>query len=151
MSVSTMASRPAADTAAPEQEKKKGGRRKKLLVILLAVLVVAAAAWFLVVSPRTGDHAPVPGEVMALDPVQINLADSHYLRVGIALQFVKGAEKADGSKALDARIELFSGRPQKELTHPAGRKKLKDELERTLEKRYEGEVMGVYFTEFVTQ
>lgn len=150
MSVSTMASRPA-DTAAPEQAGKKGGRLKKLLVVLLAVLLVAAAAWFLVVSPRMGEHAPAPGEVVPLDPVQINLADSHYLRVGIALQFVEGAGEADGSKALDALIEVFSGQPQKELTRPAGRKKLKEELERTLEKRYEGEVMGVYFTEFVTQ
>jgi flagellar FliL protein len=150
MSMSTMTSPPAAD-AGPEAGTKKGGRRKKLLVILLAVLLVAAAAWFLVVSPRMGDHAPVPGEVVPLEPVQINLADSHYLRVAIALQFVEGAGEADGSKALDALIELFSGRPQKELTRPAGRLKLKEELERTLEKRYEGEVMGVYFTEFVTQ
>ena len=37
------------------------------------------------------------------------------------------------------------------MTDPKKRRTLKNELEHKLESLYEGEVMGVYFTEFVTQ
>jgi flagellar FliL protein len=38
-----------------------------------------------------------------------------------------------------------------QLTASNARAKLKKELEKELEHRYHGEVMGVYFTDFVTQ
>jgi flagellar FliL protein len=156
MSVTT-ATRPAGAPSddAPGDKTGKGGKarsgsKRKLLVILLVLVLAGAGAWFFVLAPK-GDGGPVPGEVMPIDPIQINLADDHYLRVGIALQLVEGADKADGSKALDALIDLFSGRQRSELTRPAGREKLKKQLEHLLEQRYDGEVMGVYFTEFVSQ
>ncbi|MDP2772909.1 MAG: flagellar basal body-associated FliL family protein [Nocardioides sp.] len=137
--------------AAPEEEGKGGGRKKKILLILLVVALVGGAAWFFVLRPSGGAEAAVPGEVLVLEPVQINLAESHYLRVGVALQLVEGAHEVDGSMALDALIEIFSGRRATAVTKPAGRHKLKIELTEALEERYHGEVMGVYFTEFVTQ
>lgn len=143
---------PAPSAAAPTEEKAKGGGKKKILVIVLVLAVVAGAAWFFLLRP-SGEAEPevVPGEVVALEPVQINLAESHYLRIGVALQLIEGAHEVDGSKALDAVIEIFSGRRPEELTKPVGRHKLKKELMHTLEESYHGEVMDVYFTEFVTQ
>ena len=47
--------------------------------------------------------------MVALEPIQINLAGGHYLRVGVALQLTEAAHEADGSKALDATIAIFSG------------------------------------------
>ena len=131
------------------EEVKAGGKKKKLIVLLL-VLVLAAAAWFLFLRP-SGPSAPQPGEVAALDPIQVNLADGHYLRLGLALQLTQGTAKVDGSKALDASIDLFTGKPADRLAQPAYREQLKKQLEAKLEKSYEGEVMGVYFTDFVTQ
>jgi flagellar FliL protein len=123
--------------------------RKKLIMILVAVLVVGGGGyWFMRPKPAS---APKPGEVVKLEPIQINLATSHYLRVGIALQMVQGAAKADGSKALDATIDEFSGLQMAEVNDPAKRAVLKKELVKELGKRYDGDVMGVYFTEFVTQ
>lgn len=143
---------PAPSAAAPGEEKAEGGGKKKLLLIGLVLALVAGAAWFFLLRPSGGGEPEVvPGEVVALEPVQINLAESHYLRVGVALQLVEGAHEIDGSKALDAVIEIFSGRSAGELTKPAGRHKLKKELMHTLEESYHGEVMDVYFTEFVTQ
>ena len=82
----------------------------------------------------------------------INLASGHYLKLGIALQLVEGApEEVDGSKALDAAIDLFSGLPVEEVATAKERRALKEELATTLEEAYDEEVMGVYFTEFVTQ
>ena len=83
--------------------------------------------------------------------MQINLEGGHYLKIGVALQLTTTAHEADGSKALDATIELFTGRSMDELTRKGSRAQLKKELAKELEHDYHGDVMGVYFTDFVTQ
>jgi flagellar FliL protein len=94
---------------------------------------------------------PKPGDIVNLDSVQINLADGHYLRLGLALQLTTAVKEIDGARALDAAITEFSGRDMASLSQPARRAELKTELAQTLDTRYEGKVMDVYFTEFVTQ
>jgi flagellar FliL protein len=135
------------DTESP----KEGGRKRKLILVALIVVLLAAATWWFVLRKPADADAPKPGEVIALDPIQVNLADNHYLSIGIALQAVKGAEEIDGSKALDAVIDLYSGRTVDELNHSKSRDQLKTELEHELSDRYDEEVMEVYLTQFVTQ
>ncbi len=144
MSVTTM---PAAGAEAPEE--KKGGK-KKLIIIVVAVLALAGAAYWFVLKPKP-EPAPEPGEVVTMEPIQVNLAGGHYLKIGVALQLTTAAHEADGSKALDAVIELFSGRAMDQLTRPDERDKLKHKLLKELEHDYHGDVMDVYFTDFVTQ
>lgn len=137
---------PSGNPAAPAPAK---GGAKKLVIILVAVLALGGGGyWFMRPKPPA---PPSPGEVVKLDPIQVNLAAGHYLRLGLALQLTSKAKEADGSKALDAAIGIFSGRPMAEVNDPAKRDGLKQELEKKLEHLYEGEVMGVYLTEFVTQ
>jgi flagellar FliL protein len=134
-------------------EKKKGGK-KKLLMILVLVLAVAAAAWFFLLkpAPAEGDvEEPVAGEVVPLEATQVNLAGGHYLRIGIALQLVEGAHELDGSMALDSMITTFSNRELREVVDAKSREELRKKLAEVVEHRYHGEVMDVYFTEFVTQ
>ena len=132
------------EDAAPKRSK------KKLLLVLVAVLVVGAAAWWFVLKPSPPEE-PKPGAMLPLESTQINLADGHYLKIGIALQLVEGAAEVDGSKALDATIDLFSGQDVADISKEETRKALKRKLGTELEERYDGDVMGVYFTEFVTQ
>jgi flagellar FliL protein len=141
---------PDAETLADAAPEEGGGRKKRLLVVVALVLVLGAAGWWFFIKPD-GPEEPVAGEVLVLDPIQVNLADGHYLRIGVALQLTADAEHADGSKALDAVIELFSGVDQAELVKAGQRKELKHHLEEELHHSYHGEVMEVYFTEFVTQ
>lgn len=157
--------RPSAPTVAPEPvdgdgKKGKKGGKKKLLVIALAVLLVGGAAyWFLLkpAPPADGaavveEPAPEPGEVLVVEPISINLADGHYLRIGVGLQLTADvAEEPDTARALDLVVALFSQRPMAEVTTTEGREALKAELLHQLEEAYEGEVMGVYFTDYVTQ
>lgn len=139
--------------AAPAATEPANGGKKKLMIIgvLLVALLAGGYYWFMV-RPAGAHEAPEPGAVVKLDAIQVNLADGHYLRIGIALQASKSAgTDLDGSKALDATISLFSGKDMGQLARTSYRDKLKDRLEHTLDKTYDGEVIGVYFTDFVTQ
>ena len=137
------------ETAAEAPKKSK----KKLVMVGLVLVVVAAAYWFFLKPvPSKAEEHPEPGVVVVLEPIQVNLAAGHYLRVGLALQASAEAhEEVDGSKALDSLIELFSGLPMEEVSFAEDRAKLKKKLVHELEERYEGDVLDVYFTEFVTQ
>lgn len=137
-------------STAAEDVPEKGRSKKKLIVIGLVLVLGAAAAWWFLLRP-TGPAEPEPGEVMTMEPIQVNLADGHYLRVGIALQLSAEAHEADGSKALDATIDLFSGVDQAHLAKAGQRQELKEQLEKKLHDAYHGDVLEVYFTEFVTQ
>jgi flagellar FliL protein len=144
---------PAPQKAPPadaEEPKKRGGRKKLILVLVLLLAIGGAAYWFML-KPAEAKSAPKPGTVVSLEPIQVNLAAGHYLKIGIALQLTAEAKEADGSKALDATIDLFSNRSMEQVTRPDVRAKLKKELVKELKERYDGEVMGVYFTDFVTQ
>ena len=142
-----------APTAEDEETAKKGGGKKKLIVVLVLLLVAGGAGYWFVLKPKhAGPKKPDPGVVVALDAIQINLADDHYLKIGLALQASKDAgQEVDGSKALDDTIALFSGQNMQDLARRDYREKLKKQLERRLDKDYEGKVIGVYFTDFVTQ
>lgn len=147
MSVTTM------DKEAPtaEIETPAPRKRRRTVAMLVVILLTAGASWFYL-RPAQGEEAPVPGAVLKLEPIQLNLAEGRYLRVGIAIQGVAGAEEElEGSKALDATIELFSGRKMEDLAQPVQRTVLKEKLRAELLKRYHGEVIDVYFTDFVTQ
>jgi len=137
----------------PEDEAAEKPRSRKKLVVVMAVLIIgSAAAWWFMLKPAGAEPPPEPGEVTTMEPIQINLAGGHYLKIGIAIQATaETPEAVDGSMALDSAIDLFSGRPMEELVQPVQRQKLKAELLERLEKRYHHEVMDVYFTDFVTQ
>ncbi|WP_033345990.1 flagellar basal body-associated FliL family protein [Catenuloplanes japonicus] len=149
----------AKDEKAPEGDApKKGGRRKLIIIIVAAVLLLGGGgggAFMLLKggsSEETAAPAPEPGAVVSLDPVTINLADSHYLKVGIALQATATAhEEPDGSKALNLAIDQYTNVEVSELQTAEGRAKLKEELTEKIKEAYEQEVMAIYYTTFVTQ
>ena len=138
-----------------EKETGASPRRRKTWLVALALVVVLAAVAFMMLRPPAGEAAaaaPEPGVVVAVEPVSVNLAAGHYLRFGFTMQLTTEA-KVDlpTAKALDAAIALFSGRDIAELNDPVRRAELKIELLGSLSETYEGQVMDVYFTDFVTQ
>lgn len=155
MSVTNLAPKPTesgGDVPAGEEKAKKKGGKKKKLIILVALLVVGGAGYWFFLKPSGPPPPPVPGETVALEPIQLNLEGGHYLRLGLALQMSADVHEApDGSKALDAAIDLFSGREMAEINTGKQRQELKAELMEHLEEAYHHDVLDVYFTEFVTQ
>jgi len=149
--------------AAPSEPEKGAGKSKKKLLLLVGGVVVllagAAAYWFLMGPGKAASDgapaappAPEAGVVLTVDPVSVNLSDGHYLRLGLGLQLTKDvAEAPDPAKALDLAIALYSGHTVAEVSDPATRDALKAQLVTELSEAYEGEVMDVYLTNFVTQ
>ena len=135
-------------TETTESGGKLKGILKKLGIGVAVLAVLAGATWWFVLKP---EPAPEPGEILKLEAIQVNLTEGHYLRLGLGLQMTSKAHEVDGSKALDATIELFSGRELEYLQQNVHRADLKDKLTARLDEAYHGDVMEVYFTEFVTQ
>lgn len=147
-------------------KKDKGEKGKSNLVPALVLAAgIAAGGYFM---GGSGDakateaeaapvkEKPIPGLIATMDPLSVNLAGGHFLKVGIALQLIEGIEsgefeKGPISKAKDLLIEQIGGMPMEELTSPEGRKKVKDELTKSAKEIYEDEVLDVYFTDFVMQ
>ncbi|MBL8930927.1 MAG: flagellar basal body-associated FliL family protein [Kineosporiaceae bacterium] len=137
-----------------------GGGKKKLIIIIALVAVLGGAAFFFLkpggdaaASPTptpTVSHAP--GPIIQLEPITINLAGGHFLKLGMALQAsAEVTEEVSGAKALDAAIELFSNKTIDELATVKGREKAKEKLVEEIAELYEDQVYDLYFTEFVMQ
>lgn len=153
-----------AAVAEGEAGTKAGKKPKKLVVVIAAAVLLlggGAAYWFLMgpgaasgEAAEAAEPAPEPGEVLVVEPVSLNLAGGHYLRLGMGLQMTADAGahgEIDTARALDLAISLFSGRPVEEVSSPEGREALKVQLLEQLGEAYHGEVMDLYFTDYVTQ
>lgn len=142
---------------APKPPSRRARRKKMVLVLVLVLVVVLVAA--LVVGGRMflrGNAAastkPVPGAVIQLEPIYVNLLEGRYLKLGLALQASAAAPKdIDGARALDAAIAVFSNQAMSDLADSATRAQLKSELVTKVAEAYEGQAFDIYFTEFVMQ
>ena len=173
-----MAKKQAADTTDDGRDasasEAKATKASKAKVIGLAVAVAAVCA---VLGPKLlgGGSASAgaaegatttteAGPVVVLDPITLNLADGHLLKVGLALELSAeaggsghGGGAADDdptkgyAKALDAAIDVLGDQSMASLAAAGGRDAAKEALERALHDLYHGEVIGVYFHEFVMQ
>ena len=141
----------------PKPAPDPGGKKKFILLGLVLGLAAAAAAYYFFLVPGAAAEAeepPVHGEVVRLDPVAVNLAGGGYLKIGVALHLTEeagGAEggEPDGSKARDLMISQFSQASPVDI-HRA-RDALKESLEQQIIQAYEGDVLEIYYTEYVTQ
>ncbi|WP_147794763.1 flagellar basal body-associated protein FliL [Cellulomonas sp. Y8] len=150
---SSSASTDSQPTPAPVPTPAKRSRRTLVLVAIL--VAVAGVAWYLLRGNAASEAEPAEvelGTVQAVEPISINLANGRYLRLGLGLQLTaEVAEDVDTVKALDLAIALFSQRSIDELNTPEGRDALKNQLATQLTEVYEGEVVDVYFSNFVYQ
>ena len=102
-----------------KEEGKKGGKGK-LLVLLPTILLLAGAGWYFFLRSDAPAEivlpTPTAGTVKTLDPITVNLAGGHFLKLGMAMQFdMSAGEETDGSRALDLAIGQFSGKTIDEL------------------------------------
>jgi flagellar protein FliL len=135
----------------------KGSRKKLLLIGLVLILAAAGAAYFLLFSGSAeAETEPVAGDVLVLEPIAVNLAGGGYLKIGVTLQFTEegtagghGGSGPDGSKATDLIISTFSQAAPADVT--GAREALKVALEQRIIEAYHGDVMAIFYNEYVTQ
>jgi len=108
-------------------------------------------------TTTSGANDPTPaGPVDALDPITINLAAGHYLKVALALQVptgidpktVKDTENWE-ALALKTTIDTLSGQTLDALT--AQRQAQENSIGDAVCRKTDGKVLTVYFTDFVMQ
>ncbi|QZN87052.1 flagellar basal body-associated protein FliL [Cellulomonas sp. C5510] len=142
-------------TTAPTTVPRKPRSRRTLVLLALVVLTAGAVYWFLL-RPDAADSLDQPevelGAVQTVEPININLADGRYLRLGLGLQLTaEVVEDLDPSMALDRMIALYSMLPLDQVSSPEGREALKAELTAQLAEAYDGQVVAVYITDYVYQ
>jgi flagellar FliL protein len=149
----------AAGAAAGDDGAKKSKKKLLIVVLPLVLLLVAGAVWFFLLR---GSGAPAkkvvpkPGAVIALDSINVNLADGHYLKLKLALQASADvAEAPDGSKAQGIAGDQLTGKSTAELQTAKGRRRAQDQLTAAIVKAYTEDtkeaVIDVYYPEFVSQ
>jgi flagellar protein FliL len=156
---------PAADVAAPKKS------RKKLFLVIGLVVLLLGAGGYVAKGLLGGDAAAEPdpktvaGKVETLSPITLNLADGRYLKLTLALQLSEAAglgagtagegaavaPTVDGAKALDAAIDVLGRRTYAQLLATGGRASAQKALSAEVRKRYDGDVLRVYFSEFLMQ
>lgn len=157
--MSDNAATPEADGA--KGKKAKGGKSNLVPAIVLAV-GIAAGGYFMggsgepAASGETTATTQPAGEIVTMDPISVNLADGHFLKVGLGVQLSESANveefpKGPMAKVKDLLIDELAGGDMATLATKDGKEKVKDELTKRAEKEFEGEVLGFYFTDFVMQ
>jgi flagellar protein FliL len=145
----------ASKTKGEAVEVAKGGSKLKSIIAAVAVLALLGGVYQFVLAPKSATAAPTkptPGAVVKLDPITLNLAGGHFLKLGLSLQATADAgEEVSGAKAVDAAIEQLSGKAVTELASKGGRDKAKAALVKTVSELYEGKIYDIYFTDFVMQ
>jgi flagellar FliL protein len=134
----------------------KGKSKKKLIIIgAVALLAVGGGLKFTVLAGPAKVKVPVPGPVIPMDEMTLNLTGGHFLRIKIGLETIlgggHGAEELDTSKAAQIVLSQFSNRSPAELTGEAARTKAKDQLLVKVKEAYPDQILDVYYTEFVMQ
>jgi flagellar FliL protein len=139
--------------AAAEEAPAKGGKKKMIIILVVVLLAVGAGAYFFLGTSSGKAAAPEPGVVLTVDPIAVNLAGGGYLKIGIKMQLtadVGEKDEPDTGKATDLIISTFS---QAKLADVIGaRDALKSSLQQKIIKAYGKDVvMGIYYTDYVTQ
>jgi flagellar FliL protein len=141
----------------------KGGKKKLVLLLAVVLLAAAGAAYFFLFTGSAEAEAKEPehGGYVALEPIAVNLAGGGYLKVGITLDITAeaaggghgGGGGVDGAKAYDQIISTFSQASPADVT--GAREALKEALEQKIVEAYTEDgvpmVIGIYYTEYVTQ
>ena len=143
-------------------EKKKGGK-KKLVIIVVVLAVVGMAAKMTVLKKPAEESAGgttttlAGGELVPVEAMSVNLADGHYLKIGVAIELVEGEQakefekSGETNKVRDLIISTASTRGVAELATPEGKAAFKEELDHGAAELYEESYHGIYLTDFVMQ
>jgi flagellar FliL protein len=132
----------------------KGGGSKKAAA---STTIAAGAATPTTDAMQAPATAKSLAQVAKLEDITLNLADGHFLKLGLALQLAPKGVVTDyttggaAAKALDLAIGVFGTENYAQLVQPGQREQAKAELAKKVVAAYNGQVQGIYLTDFVMQ
>jgi flagellar FliL protein len=155
----------------------KSGKRGKGKIVLVLMLLLGAAAGYTLKGGGSGAEAaggptttapPEPGVMVGIEPLSLNLADGHYLKVGIAVQLNDGAIEGAGGHGVgtdvtegwlaehgpmvrDLVISELGGAHIAEFASAEAREIVRHTLLEKANERLHETVYAIYFTEFIMQ
>ncbi|WP_104526444.1 flagellar basal body-associated FliL family protein [Blastococcus atacamensis] len=152
-----------------EETEAKGGKKKLFIILAVVLLAGAGAAYFFLFAGSGEAEAEAEEELVSsgtflpLEPVAVNLAGGGYLKIGVSLELTEegaaaggghGSGGPDGSKATDLIISTFSQAQPADVV--GAREALKEALQEKIVEAYTDHdgvktIMGIYYTEYVTQ
>lgn len=152
-----------------KNQKDKGGKSNLVPAIVLALGLIVGG--YLMGNGSDGGSTEVIvtvpeialGPLVAVDSMTLNLADGRYLRLGVSFQMSDAYEdahenenistfpSADASKIRDALIGIFGGSDYRMLSTASGRESTREELLNKSNDLLGGNVIAVFFTDFVIQ
>ncbi|MBI5194320.1 MAG: flagellar basal body-associated FliL family protein [Nitrospirae bacterium] len=155
------------------QAKGKGGKPGliKLVIIAVVALMLMGGGFFGYKVFSKKEHGPEkgelakeekekhePGQMIALDPFVINLADEDikYLKITINLEVDSEKVKEEATNRMpqirDTILMLMTSKTSEDVKDVGGKLKLQDEMVSRINHNLSvGKVKSVYFTEFVMQ
>lgn len=146
-----------------EQVQSNGKQRNLLLIVLILLLSCillggAFAGYYFIVAPRAAERPP---EILTTAPIDfvVNLADNsprRYLKASVQLGFtqkkLRGELERKSAEIRDAIIEVFRSRTSADIGTVEGTNEVRRELlEKINERLVSGEVVKIYFTDFIIQ
>lgn len=108
-------------------------------------------------TPPTTSGTTADAPVLELDSITINLADSHFLKIGLALALPVGTvvqtakDNGVGAEATNLVIDRLSGQTMSALMTGNARAQLRKQIGYDTCMQYDGKVLTVFFTDFVMQ
>ena len=165
----------AEETPAKGKAKKKRGNLVPAVVVAVGLIGAAymmkgggtkkAAANTLSASATTSTTDPMKApanakslaEIAKLEDITLNLSDGHFLKLGLALQLAPKGVVTDyttggaAARALDLAIAVFGNDNYAQLVQPSLREQAKQDLAKKVVAAYNGQVLGIYITDFVMQ
>lgn len=160
-----------------EEVQEKGGKKNLFLLIAIGAIMLVLIVTVVVVVLVMGGEDDVTsstqnakkttkeisqaklGPIVALDQFIVNLADSagrRYLKTKIQLELSGSelAEEVENKTPLirDAIIRTLSSKTYEEVSTQSGKARLKEEILGNINRNLiDGEVRGIFFTDFVVQ
>ncbi|RUM43365.1 MAG: hypothetical protein DSY35_03700 [Desulfurobacterium sp.] len=127
--------------------------KKVLFLIVVAVLIVGGGAFYFFHN-KSQTTTTSSLKIMEIEPVVINLADGHYIRIAVALGY-SGDENELREKLPvinDILITTVGAMTSKELVSPEGKELLKENLLLKINSALsEVKVKNIFYREFIVQ
>jgi len=127
---------------------------KKVIFLVLIIALIGGGVAIYFYQKKSETSITNSFKIMELEPVVINLADGHYIRIAIAIEYSGDEEELRNKLPVinDILITTVGAMSSKELVSPEGKEVLKENLLLKLNSVLtKTKVRNIFYREFIIQ